>query len=163
LFDAVLCQFGLMFFGHRVDALKEMARVLRPGGIMVIAVWDSLEKSPGYAALANLLQRLLGDYAADALRAPFALGDSAAVRKLMSNADVVDITISTFEGVVRFPSLWSWLFTEIKGWVLADRIDDSQFELLIEEGEQVLSKFAGPEGRVEFAAPAHIVTAVTPV
>ena len=43
-FDVVICQFGLMFFEHRQAALKEMLRVLRQGGRLVIAVWDSLEQ-----------------------------------------------------------------------------------------------------------------------
>ena len=31
-----------------------MTRVLRPGGRLAIAVWDALERSPGYAALAAM-------------------------------------------------------------------------------------------------------------
>ena len=47
-FDMVTCQFGLMFFNDRHQALQEMGRVLRPGGRVSIAVWDSLERTPGY-------------------------------------------------------------------------------------------------------------------
>ena len=42
-------QFGLMFFEDRRAALAEMWRVLRPGGRLVVAVWDAAERSPGYA------------------------------------------------------------------------------------------------------------------
>ena len=59
-FDAVVSQFGLMFFDDRVAALREMQRVLRPGGRLAVAVCDALEHSPGYAALAALLERLFG-------------------------------------------------------------------------------------------------------
>jgi len=46
-FDAVLSQFGLMFFADRAGALREMWRVLRPGGALAVAVWARLEDTPG--------------------------------------------------------------------------------------------------------------------
>ena len=42
-FDAVVCQFGIMFFPDLSEGLKEMLRVLRPGGFVACNVWDSLE------------------------------------------------------------------------------------------------------------------------
>jgi len=81
-FDAVVSQFGLMFFDDRVAALREMQRVLRPGGHLAVAVCDARERSPGHASLAMLLERLFGNPVADAFRAPFVLGDAAALRAL---------------------------------------------------------------------------------
>jgi ubiquinone/menaquinone biosynthesis C-methylase UbiE len=60
-FDAVVSQFGLMFFEDRRAALAEMMRVLRPGGRLAVAVWDALERTPGYGAVTLLLQRLFGE------------------------------------------------------------------------------------------------------
>ena len=42
-FDAVVCQFGVMFFADRPAAFAEVARVLRPGGVFVFSVWDRIE------------------------------------------------------------------------------------------------------------------------
>jgi SAM-dependent methyltransferase len=42
-FDAVVCQFGVMFFPDKAKALSEAHRVLRPGGVLVFNVWDRLE------------------------------------------------------------------------------------------------------------------------
>lgn len=42
-FDAVVCQFGVMFFPDRAAAFAEVARVLRPGGVFVFNVWDRIE------------------------------------------------------------------------------------------------------------------------
>ena len=44
-FDAVVCQFGLMFFPEKVAALREVHRVLSPGGLFVFNVWDSIDKN----------------------------------------------------------------------------------------------------------------------
>ena len=44
-FEAVVCQFGLMFFPDKLTALREAHRVLAPDGSLVFNVWDSMEKN----------------------------------------------------------------------------------------------------------------------
>ncbi len=44
-FDAVVCQFGVMFFPDRRKGYREAARVLKPGGQFHFNVWDSLENN----------------------------------------------------------------------------------------------------------------------
>ena len=44
-FDAVCCQFGVMFFPDRVRGMAEARRVLRPGGRFVFNVWDRIEEN----------------------------------------------------------------------------------------------------------------------
>src|SRR6184192_2153453 len=44
-FDAVACQFGVMFFPDKVRAFAEARRVLRAGGRFVFSVWDRLERN----------------------------------------------------------------------------------------------------------------------
>jgi ubiquinone/menaquinone biosynthesis C-methylase UbiE len=158
-FDAVVCQFGLMFFEHRLAAIKEMVRVLRQGGCIAIAVWDSLENTPGYAAITELLERLFGDQAADAMRAPFVLGDKQVLQSLFTEAEVSSAQIKTHQGTARFPSISSWVYTDIRGWTLADMIDDAQYQLLLKEAEHELRRFVTSEGKVAFCSPAHIITA----
>jgi ubiquinone/menaquinone biosynthesis C-methylase UbiE len=161
-FDAVVSQFGLMFFEDRPAALREMMRVLRPGGRLVVAVWAALEHSPGYAALADLLQRLFGDQASAALRAPFTLADPQALRMLFDEAGVPNAQITTVNGAARFPSIESWIYTDIKGWTLADMIDDAQYEQLLAEAQRVLKPFVVADRTVAFNLSAHIVTASKP-
>jgi SAM-dependent methyltransferase len=158
-FDAVVSQFGLMFFADRVAALREMGRVTRPGGRLAVAVWDALDRSPGYAAMADLLRRLFGDEVAGALHAPFALGDRDLLRALFAEAGIRDATIATEVSTARFPSIASWVHTDIKGWTLADALDDAQYALLLAEAERALQPFVVADGTVAFDAPAHIVTA----
>ena len=51
-------------------------RVLEPGAKLALAVWESLENSDAYPIEVELLERMAGPAAADALRAPFVLGDT---------------------------------------------------------------------------------------
>jgi SAM-dependent methyltransferase len=44
-FDAVVCQFGVMFFPDKAKAFAETRRVLRPGGIFIFNVWDRIEEN----------------------------------------------------------------------------------------------------------------------
>jgi len=159
-FDAVVSQFGLMFFENRHAALQEMMRVLRPGGHLAVAVWDAIEHAPGYASLTRLLQTLFGEQVAQVLRAPFVLGDRERLVALLMEAGLVQARVETQQGTARFPSIGSWIHTDIRGWTLADRLDDGQLDLLLREAEKALRSFTTPDGAVAFAAPAHIVTAV---
>ena len=159
-YDVVLCQFGLMFFDDRRAALNEMWRVLRPGGRLGVAVWDSLENTPGYAAITGLLQRLFGSEVADAMRAPFCLGDREALLALFEDSGIADVQLTTIAGTARFASIDAWVHTDIKGWTLADMIDDGQFSTLLAEAHQELKRFVHNDGSVSFRSPAHIVTTV---
>lgn len=158
-FDAVISQFGLMFFENRTTAINEMIRVLRPNGKLAVAVWGALEDTPGYFAMVKLLQRLFGDEIANSLRAPYNLGDVGVLKALFPQTILKDIKINTHDGLARFPSLEGWMYTDIKGWTLADAIDDAQYEKLLNEAKTVLSEFVATNGSVSFKAPAHIVTA----
>ena len=104
-FDAVVSQFGLMFFEDRQRALQEMMRVLRPSGQLAVAVWDTVENTPGYANMITLLQRLFGQEAADALRAPYNLGDTTLLESVFAQADIPNVTITTLEAQLVFHHL----------------------------------------------------------
>jgi SAM-dependent methyltransferase len=162
-FDAVVSQFGLMFFEDRVAALKEMWRVLRPGGgRLAVAVWDALDRSPGYAAMTALLRRLFGDRIANEMRAPFVQGDPEELRSLFAQAGIPDVEVRTLDGTARYPSLEAWVRTDVKGWTLADLIDDAQYRTLLEEAARELSPYVQADGTVVFRSPAHIATATKP-
>ncbi len=161
-FDAVLSQFGLMFFEDRIKALQEMYRVLKPGGKMAVAVWDTLENTPGYADVVAILQRLFGEDYANGLRAPYVLGNTTELKALFDDAGIVGAQIDTQPYEATFPSIEDWMFTDVKGWVLADMLDDTQYAHLLAEAEKSLARHLTEDGRVVFSAPAHIVTAQKP-
>lgn len=157
-FDAVVSQFGLMFFDDRIKGLQEMRRVLHPRGTLAVAVWDRLENTPGYADLVDLLERQIGNWAAAELRSPFALGDPDEVLALFSHAGMDGATVQTIDGVARFPSIEAWIHMDLRGWNLRGAIADDAYETLLTQAESELSGYVNADGTVEFAAPAHIVT-----
>ncbi len=158
-FDRVVSQFGLMFFAGKVKAISEMLRVARPGGKIGIAVWASLAATPGYAAVAAMLDDLFGPDVAKSIEAPYSLGDTGPLKSLFAEAGAGDVAVQTVRGRARFSSVDAWIYTDIKGWTLADVINDEEYERLKQIAPERLASFVLPDGSVEFDAPAHIVTA----
>ena len=160
-FDRVVSQFALMFFADQTTSLTEMARVTRPGGTITIATWASIDQSPGYAAMVHLLQRLFGDKAAAALMAPFTLGTEDKLHDLIDKT-LPNATVRLHQGLARFDSLEAWVHTDVRGWTLADMIDDGQYAQLLASAKTELADFVDHNEQVRFPAPALIATAPAP-
>jgi ubiquinone/menaquinone biosynthesis C-methylase UbiE len=163
-FDAVVSQFGLMFFTERTQALREMRRVLVPGGRLAIAVWDNLENTPAYAAEVTLIERLAGQRAADTLRAPFVLGNPEELAALCSSAGVANVAVARQRGTARFPSVRFMVEADLRGWlpIMGVTLSEEQIARILEESAQALNAFVTRDGRVEFDSPALIATGTRP-
>ena len=57
-FDAVVCQFGVMFFPERSRAYSEARRVLRAGGVFIFNVWDRIEENEFAHTVTQALESL---------------------------------------------------------------------------------------------------------
>ena len=160
-FDVVVSQFGLMFFPDRVQAISEMLRCVRPTGTVAVAVWDSLERSAAYPLSVDLLHRRAGEAAADALRAPFVLGDTDTLRSLFEEAGASSVSIETHHGTARFPSVRSMIEADLRGWlpVMGVVLDEDLIEQILVEADEVLGGYVADDGTMRFDTPAHVVTA----
>lgn len=58
IFDAVVCQFGVMFFPDKPKAFAEARRVLRPGGVFIFNVWDRIEENEFAYTVSNAVETL---------------------------------------------------------------------------------------------------------
>lgn len=158
-FDAVVSQFGLMFFADRAAALRELQRVLRPGGAFAVAVWASLKANPAYAAEISIVERISGGRAADPLRAPFELGDTDALRRIFIEAGVANVNIVTHEGSGNFPSVQVMIEADLRGWlpVVGVILSEEEIHQIIAESTDALSDYVEPDKSVVFPMSAHIV------
>lgn len=57
-FDAVVCQFGVMFFPDKAKAFSEARRVLKPGGVFIFNVWDQIKDNEFADAVTASLESL---------------------------------------------------------------------------------------------------------
>lgn len=164
-FDAVVSQFGLMFFPGRAAAIQEMLRVLVPGGRLAIAVWDSLENTPLYDAQVQLLTRLAGDAAGDALRAPFCMGDPDELHQLFGSAGVESLEVRRLPGTGIFPSLDTLVQADLRGWLplMGVHLDEDQIEEILVASRELHAGSVLPDGRLRFESPALIASGRKPL
>lgn len=102
-FGAVVCCFGVMFIPDKAKAFREMRRVLKPGGVLLFNVWNSIERNPHARVAAEVFEGMFPDDPdMRNARAPFQFYDRGAIRGLVEQAgfrdlraDDVRITIST--------------------------------------------------------------------
>ncbi|HTK34091.1 MAG TPA: methyltransferase domain-containing protein [Caulobacteraceae bacterium] len=95
-FDAVVCQFGIMFYPDKRAGHAEAARVLRSGGQYLVSVWESLSDNP----VAEAVHRAAGAYFPDnppefLARTPHGHHDKAMLRGDLAAAGFRDISIET--------------------------------------------------------------------
>jgi len=98
-FDAAISRFGVMFFPSPVDAIREMLRVLKPGGKMAFAVWHFAERNSFHYSLSRVIDRYVEPppLATDAPDA-FRFASSGKLRDILNQAGVV----AAAERLLRF-------------------------------------------------------------
>ncbi len=98
-FDLVTCQQGLQYVGDRALAVREMRRVIKPGGRAVIATWGPRAHQGAYAVLAELAAR----HGATPSDAPVSLDDATELTKLLTAAKFFAVNVESVTRMVRVP------------------------------------------------------------
>jgi ubiquinone/menaquinone biosynthesis C-methylase UbiE len=161
-FDAVVCQFGAMFFPDRQKAYREARRVLKPGGRFVFNVWDRL----AYNEFADLVTTAVADMFADdpprfLARTPHGYHDRDAVIAELRSAGFVNVAAETLTRRSVAPSCRDPAIGFCQGSPLRSEIEARDADRLIEATEAAAGKIAAQfgNGPVDGMMQAHIFTA----
>ena len=103
-FDAVVCQFGLMFFPDKAAGLREAFRVLKPGGRFLFSVWDAIARNP----IVRIAHETIGGFfpvdPPTFYTVPFSLHDPEPIRALLAEAGFDQIEVTRLEKTGTSPS-----------------------------------------------------------
>jgi SAM-dependent methyltransferase len=89
-FDAVVCQFGVMFFPEKHKAFSETRRVLKPGGVFLFNVWDRMEENEFADTVTTALESLFPEDPPRFLaRTPHGYHDHGTIERDLANAGFV--------------------------------------------------------------------------
>lgn len=109
-FDVVLCQLGLQFVADKSAALREMRRVLAPGGRVLVT---TPPPNAFFDALDEAMTRHVGSDAGAFVRMVFSLNDPAIIERLFRDARFADVNVRTYAKDLRLPEarefLWQYV------------------------------------------------------
>jgi ubiquinone/menaquinone biosynthesis C-methylase UbiE len=97
-FDAVLCALGLMYMPDPEHAVREMRRVLRPGGRISLAIWGEQSKC-GWSAVFPIVAE---EVASDVCPLFFRLGQQDALARLCADAKFQVVKYSRFTTTLTY-------------------------------------------------------------
>jgi len=163
-FDLIVCQFGVMFFPHKLASFKESFRVLMPGGTYLFVLWDdyaNMSNSPVWIAAQTVGHMLSRDPHTLVNPAYF---DEPTIRADLTAAGFQDVKVDRIARMARAASARDAAVITVQGSMLRTAIetaDPSRLDEATKAVEQVMLTRFG-EGPVEGETKALIVTTTKP-
>ena len=167
LFDVAVSRLGVMFFPDPLAAVREMLRVIKPGGRIALAVWGKSDLNPYAYVVTGILSRYvpptpLPPDAPDAFR----FAEPGKLAGILEDAGAIDVA----ESVVKFdivaplsPEEFWTMRSEISE-TLREKLktlsSENQRRLATEVQEAVREFF--PDGQMRFPAQMIIVSGAKP-
>jgi SAM-dependent methyltransferase len=159
-FDLAISRFGTMFFADPVTAFGNIGRALRPGGRLVMMVWQAGERNEWHTAI----RRCLDGAAATASAAPdpFSLADPPAVTAILEAAGFTGVTFTDVREPMYFGPDVATALDWIRGFACTSealgRLDPDDAARALGRLRVELAAHNGDRG-VRFGSRAWIVTA----
>ena len=160
-FDAVVCQFGIMFFPDKARGMREFHRVLSDGGNLLLSVWDSLDRNPPGAIIHTALAEIFPEDPPDFYRVPFSMCDVNALRALAAQAGFRNVKIETLTLEGTSPSAGDAAIGLVGGNPVINAIRERAPELVSTVEARTRERLAERFGTGELKVPlrAHVLTA----
>jgi ubiquinone/menaquinone biosynthesis C-methylase UbiE len=165
-FDVVLCQQGLQFFPDGPLALKEMVRVLKPGGRAGLNVYSAIERTPAALAFVQALDKLLGPESSRTKRSEHLSCDAQEVGTWAKQAGFGVVDVVTVAKQITFPSMLDYVRFQLTATPMAALLKEKDTA----ERERLIGSIAGDAtsrlapsmlsgGRLVFPQESFVVTA----
>jgi SAM-dependent methyltransferase len=161
-FDAVVCQFGVMFFPDRIDAYLEARRMLKPGGRFIFNTWDRIEENEIPMVISDAVAAMFPDDPPAFLRrTPHGYHDVSAVRADLEAAGFSSIELRTVARRSVAPSPRDAVLGLCAGTPLRNEIearDPNRLDEAVTAATAAVGAGFGP-GEVEGEIQAHVIVA----
>jgi ubiquinone/menaquinone biosynthesis C-methylase UbiE len=160
-FDAIACQFGLMFVPDKPLALREMRRVLRTRGTLLLSVWDALAKNGATAVMQELAMTTFPEDPPLFMRTPFSMPDPDELRALAHDAGFAAVRVDTVAKVGEAVSAADLAAGFVRGNPLWNQLVDRGVDAVAFEAK-VAAALARTYGEAPNRSPlsAHVLTAL---
>jgi len=142
-FDVVICRLGLMLFSNPPKALREMSRVVKPGGKVSAIVMSAAEKNP-YEGVPSMVAYRRGG----TMSPMFALSEPGVLENAFRDGGFPDVAVHTVDKQHRFPPSALEVIRR-KDSRLSEpivKLPDTECEQAWAEVEQQTRRFEGPNG-----------------
>jgi SAM-dependent methyltransferase len=161
-FDAVVCQFGAMFFPDKARAYAEARRVLSRGGIFVFNVWDQIRENEFADTIATSIEAMFpSDPPRFLERTPYGYFDHRAIERDLTAAgftarpQFATVAARSRAESPRAPAVGYCQGTPLRGEIEAR--DPSRLDEATDVAAKAIAERFG-EGAVEGKIQAHVVT-----
>jgi ubiquinone/menaquinone biosynthesis C-methylase UbiE len=162
-FDAVACQFGVMFFPDRVQGYREARRVMKQGGHFFFNAWDRISENEFADVVTEALAELFPqDPPRFLARTPHGYHDVDKIRAELTAAGFNSISVETLTDTSRAPSPREPAIAYCQGTPLRNEIEAraaSRLEEATERAAEALEKRFGT-GPIEGRIRAYVITAM---
>lgn len=161
--DVILCRWALMLTVDPAAAVAECRRVLKPGGRLVAAVWDTPDRNPDMSIPASVLASLgLAEPPAPGGPGPFSLSAPGALEELLQDGGFVEPMVERVAVQFEYPSVRDWIGKMVdlsnQFRLVWQELDGDKRQAVIEETGNRVGEYTGEDGMIRF--PGRCLVAV---